>query len=180
MNSRGLINEMVFNWGKSGCVLGEPHLNINWGGPEAIIWSHTASTACGAGKMSLGPARSPGCFTWTVPSMWTLLCFSFPSHICSHNVRVKSLEDLWVLMNRASVVGLAELWYYTAGINGAFCLHSLIESVFKCSLTSCEMMHNHGGAQSPSEDFWRLLSSLDKAVHGFKGMKGKKNNNAYL
>ena len=56
-------------------------------------------------------------------------------------------------MNRASVVGLAELWYYTAGINGAFCLHSLIESVFKCSLTSCEMMHNHGGAQSPSEDF---------------------------
>ena len=173
MNSRGLINEVVFNWGKSRCVLGEPHLSINWGGPKAIIWSHSASTACGAGEMSLGPATSPGCFPRTAPTMWALCC-SFPSYSCSLNVRVKSLEDLWVLMNRASVVGLAELWYSTAGINGAFCLHSLIKSVFKCSLTSCEMMHNHSGAQSPSEDFWRLLSSLDKAVHGFKGMKGKK------
>ena len=56
MNSRGLINEMVFNWGESWCVLGEPHLSINWGGPKAIIWSHTASTACEAGNTSLGPA----------------------------------------------------------------------------------------------------------------------------
>ena len=29
MNSWGLINEMVFNWGESWCVLGEPHLSIN-------------------------------------------------------------------------------------------------------------------------------------------------------
>lgn len=155
MNSRGLINEMVFNWGKSWCVLGDPHLSINWREPKAIIWSHTASTWLWSRQDIPGSSGSPMMLHSHNGQHTSLpvLCFSFPSYFCRFNVRVKSLEDLWALMNWATVAGLAELWYYTPAINGAFCLHSLIESVFKCSLTSCEMMHSHSGAPSPSEDF---------------------------